>query len=370
MDTNTNNDNSILQIPIEDIIPNRNQPRLNFDDASLSDLAESIKQHGIIQPLVLRRNESKYEIIAGERRYRAAKMAGLVSVPAIISNLTDSESREVAIIENIQRKPLSAIEEAKSYKSMLDNEHISQEEMAYKLGISQSAISNKLRLLTLDEEVQNDLLEGKISERHARSLLKLKEKEDQKNMVKRVIEERLTVKQLDNEIKKLIGNIPLVSNEVNIEKITSESEDLKIDNVQNQKPEQLEKVEEPELIEEEGEKMEEQGKSKFFNFEDIAVNMDVAEEEENKPQEFVTEKPVETEVNPFTSPVEPTETKEETPSEDVEFLDEFSTPDQSEKKDYSKIKDKINLILDNENYKIEEEDVDNKHIIKIIFEEN
>lgn len=193
----------ILQVPIEDILPNRFQPRLAFDDASLQDLAASIKQHGIIQPLILRRKNDKYEIIAGERRYKAARMAGLVSVPAIISNLSDAASAEVAIVENVQRKDLSAIEEAKSYQSILDKGYMTQEELAKKMGLSQSAISNKLRLLTLDEAVQKAVINNQISERHARSLLKVKDPNMQKTLLDKIINERLTVRDLEEEIKKV-----------------------------------------------------------------------------------------------------------------------------------------------------------------------
>ena len=202
-------ENQILQVPIEDIIPNRFQPRLSFDDASLADLASSIKQHGIIQPLVLRRKNDKYEIIAGERRFKAAKMAGLVSVPAVISNLDDNASAEVAIVENIQRKDLTAIEEARSYQALLDKGYMTQDELARKMGLSQSAISNKLRLLTLDEAVQEAILAEKISERHARTLLKVPSHEKQRELVNKVINERLTVKQLEDEIK----NIDTTNNE-------------------------------------------------------------------------------------------------------------------------------------------------------------
>ena len=204
MNNNTQLEEKILQVPIEDIIPNRFQPRLAFDDASLNDLALSIKQHGIIQPLVLRRKNDKYEIIAGERRYKAAKMAGLVSVPAIISNLSDKDSAQVAIVENVQRKNLSAIEEAKSYQALLDKGYMTQEDLAKKMGLSQSNISNKLRLLTLDESVQQAVIQEKISERHARSLLKVKDKEMQKVLLTKIINERLTVKQLEDEIKKIM----------------------------------------------------------------------------------------------------------------------------------------------------------------------
>lgn len=198
---NSSLENTVLQVPIEEIIPNRFQPRLSFDDASLNDLASSIKQHGIIQPLVLRRKNDKYEIIAGERRFKAAKIAGLSSVPAVISNLDDNASAEVAIVENIQRKDLTAIEEARSFQALLDKGYMTQDELARKIGLSQSAISNKLRLLTLDESVQEAILAEKISERHARTLLKVPSHEKQKELVARIINERLTVRQLEEVIK-------------------------------------------------------------------------------------------------------------------------------------------------------------------------
>ena len=213
---NMQTEEKILQVPIEDIIPNRFQPRLAFDDASLNDLAASIKQHGIIQPLVLRRKNDKYEIIAGERRYKAARMAGLVSVPAIISNLSDQASAEVAVVENVQRKNLSAIEEAKSYQMLLEKGYMTQDELSKKMGISQSAISNKLRLLTLDESVQQAVIKEQISERHARSLLKIKDHEMQKVLLNKIITERLTVKQLEDEIKKIVGSNQVDATAVNI----------------------------------------------------------------------------------------------------------------------------------------------------------
>ena len=224
---NTQTEEKILQVPIEDIIPNRFQPRLSFDDDSLKDLAASIKEHGIIQPLVLRRKNDKYEIIAGERRYKAARMAGLISVPAIISNLSDAASAEVAIVENVQRKDLSAIEEAKSYQTLLEKGYMTQEELAKKMGLSQSAISNKLRLLTLDDSVQQAVIKEQISERHARSLLKIKDHEMQKVLLNKIIKERLTVKQLEDEIKKIVGpNIELASTEVSQNEQQKSSTDM------------------------------------------------------------------------------------------------------------------------------------------------
>lgn len=195
---------NIQYINVENIIPNRFQPRLTFDENALKDLASSIKEHGIIQPLVLRKlSNDKYEIIAGERRYKASQIAGLNKVPAIIADLDDNTSAEVALVENLQRRNLSAIEEAKSYKKLLDRGYLTQEQLAKRLGISQSSVANKVRLLNLPEEVQDALMSEKISERHARSLLSLSNPQDQIDMLNKIIENRLTVRQLDNEIKKL-----------------------------------------------------------------------------------------------------------------------------------------------------------------------
>lgn len=290
-------ESQILQVPIEDIIPNRFQPRLSFDDASLADLASSIKQHGIIQPLVLRRKNDKYEIIAGERRFKAAKMAGLVSVPAVISNLDDNASAEVAIVENIQRKDLTAIEEAKSFQALLDKGYMTQDELARKMGLSQSAISNKLRLLTLDESVQDAILSEKISERHARTLLKVPSHEKQKELLNKIINERLTVKQLEDEIKNMeltpnneinVTSKPIAPKEEmlsdnnnnnnlgSIEDIYSNAMDIKDIIGNEQRPEELQPVEKvtPDAFFSNPEKM----PNKFFNFlEDSAANMDTNE---------------------------------------------------------------------------------------------
>lgn len=197
------NTEQVQEIFVEDIIPNRFQPRLTFDEKALQELSDSIKAHGVIQPLVLRRVGNKYEIIAGERRYKASCMAGLKKVPAIVREMTDNESAEVALIENIQRKNLTSIEEAQSYRNLLDRGYLTQEELANKLGVTQPTIANKMRLLNLCDEVQNALLNEQISERHARSLLAISNPDEQKAMLNRIIKERLTVKQLDNEIKKM-----------------------------------------------------------------------------------------------------------------------------------------------------------------------
>ena len=206
MNSSENNiTNAIIEVSVEDIIPNRFQPRLAFDEKALKDLAESIKIHGIIQPLVLRRLNDKFEIIAGERRYKAACMAGLTKVPAIIKEIDDNKSAEIAVVENLQRKNLTAIEEAQSYKKILDKGYITQEELAARMGVSQPTIANKLRLLNLSQEVQDALLGNKISERHARSLLAITDQNIQVQMLRRIISERLTVRQTDEEISKLLG---------------------------------------------------------------------------------------------------------------------------------------------------------------------
>ncbi len=201
---NDESDKKVVELNLDDILPNRFQPRIKFDENALNELANSIKEHGVIQPIIVREIGDKYEIIAGERRYKASLIAGKQTIPAIISNMDDKQSAEVALIENIQRKDLSPIEEAISYKKILEMGHLNQDALAARLDVSQSTISNKLRLLNLDEEVQEALLNNEISERHARSLLKLEDKNDQKEMLKRIINERLTVRKTDNEIDKLL----------------------------------------------------------------------------------------------------------------------------------------------------------------------
>ena len=193
----------IIYVPVEDILPNRFQPRLAFDEKELNELANSIIKYGVIQPIVLRKIGEKYEIIAGERRYKASCLAGLKKIPAIVNQTDDNTSAEIALLENIQRKNLSVIEEAQSYKKLMDK-GFTQDDIATKLGISQSSVANKMRLLNLPKEVQNALLYNRISERHARSLLSLNNEDLQKNLLNRIINERLTVKQTEEEIGLLL----------------------------------------------------------------------------------------------------------------------------------------------------------------------
>lgn len=195
-------ENEVRYLYLDDIIPNRFQPRENFDEQALKELAVSIKEHGVIQPIVVRQIGEKYEIIAGERRYKASTMAGLTKIPAIIKNLDDKESSKVALIENLQRKDLTPIEEARTYQKILELDALTQEELAKTMGKSQSAVSNKLRLLSLTDEVQDALLHEQISERHARSLLNVEDPQKQVELLRKVISSRMTVRELDEEIKR------------------------------------------------------------------------------------------------------------------------------------------------------------------------
>ena len=282
-----NTEQKVLQVAIEDIIPNRFQPRLAFDEEGLKELSESIKQHGIIQPLVLRRLGNKYEIIAGERRFKAATMAGLKQVPAIISDIDDNKSAEIALVENIQRRNLTPIEEAKSYKNLLDRGYMTQEQLAEKMGVSQSSIANKLRLLNLAPEVQDALLQEKISERHARSLLVLPI-EEQAEWLKKIITKRLTVRQLDLEIKKAKGetteDVPLININPDVKTIVNNATD--INNPEPKKEVSMETNEisaspVPEQVPEQ-----KPIPNKFFNFlEDEAANMQMMEPEVPKTPE-------------------------------------------------------------------------------------
>lgn len=212
----------VVDLPIDSILPNRFQPRIKYDEQQIYELSESIKTHGVFQPIIVRKLGEKYEIIAGERRYKASILAGKLTIPAITMEINDKDSIEIALIENVQRTNLTPIEEAISYKKILDMGYIKQDELAKKLGKTQSTVANKIRLLNLDESVQEALLENKISERHARSLLKLKSTRMQEEMLKRIINERMTVRKTDDEIEKLLeqeketeeDNIPVVIDEL------------------------------------------------------------------------------------------------------------------------------------------------------------
>ena len=246
----------VVELPIDDILPNRYQPRIKFDGDAIYELSESIKAHGVFQPILVRPIGDKYEIIAGERRYKASVLAGRTTIPAIIMSLNDKDTVEIALLENVQRSSLTPIEEAISYKKILDMGYITQEDLAHKLGKNQSTIANKLRLLNLDESVQEALLENKISERHARSLLRIKSIDDQKIMLKRVINERLTVRKLDEEIEKMFSNNENINDKDNIIDLSEPNKEKKEDDEIVIPPvEEVEEIIEPTNVE-----------SSLFNF--------------------------------------------------------------------------------------------------------
>ena len=208
----------VVYIYLDDIIPNRFQPREVFDEKALKELAVSIKEHGVIQPIIVRKVNNKYEIIAGERRYKASALAGITKIPAIIRDLDDKESSKIALLENLQRKNLNPIEEARTYKKILELDEMTQEELAKTMGKSQSAVANKIRLLSLTDPVQDALLKEQISERHARTLLNIADPEQQAEMLKRVISEKLSVRKLEDEINK---NVPKENNKGEIVNMNS-----------------------------------------------------------------------------------------------------------------------------------------------------
>ena len=197
-------ENSKLLISINKIKSDEEQPRKLFDSEKIAELAESIKTHGIIQPLILRKHmEDQYIIVAGERRWRAAKMAGLKEVPAVIMELTDRDILEVSLIENIQRQDLNPIEEAIAYRKLLTDFNITQEELSKRIGKSRVAIANTIRLTNLDDRVQQYIIESIITEGHGRTLLAISDKQKQYELAQQVIDEKYSVRELERLIKKL-----------------------------------------------------------------------------------------------------------------------------------------------------------------------
>ncbi len=198
----------LLNIPIEKIVANKNQPRSHFDNQLLEELALSIKEHGIVQPIVVRAlTDNMFEIIAGERRYRAGQIAGLTEIPAVLKSYDEKETPAIALIENIQREDLSAVEEAKAYKKLIIMHNLTQEELSKRLGKSQSTIANKLRLLQLAETTIEKIQTKVISERHGRALLVLKDDVDLQNQaLYRIIKKKLNVKETEKIVKKLLLN--------------------------------------------------------------------------------------------------------------------------------------------------------------------
>ena len=202
-----------IRIKITEIEPNREQPRKKFDEDALLELAESIKQFGVIQPLIVQKKGDYYEIIAGERRWRAAKIAGLKEVPVIIKNYTNQERVEISLIENIQREDLNPIEEAHAYKRLLNEFNLKQDEVAERVSKSRTAVTNSMRLLKLDDRVQQMVIDDMISTGHARALLSIEDKELQYTVANRIFDEKLSVR----ETEKLMKTIQLEKTEKKID---------------------------------------------------------------------------------------------------------------------------------------------------------
>lgn len=190
-------------VKITMVEPNRKQPRKNFDEDSLQELSDSIKQFGVIQPILVQDRKDHYEIIAGERRWRAAKMAGLKEIPVIIRDYTEREIMEISLIENIQREDLNPIEEAQAYKRLLEEFHLKQDEVAERVSKSRAAVTNSMRLLKLSDEVQQMLIDDMISTGHARALLAIEDPEEQYNIAQKIFDEKLSVRDVEKLMKNL-----------------------------------------------------------------------------------------------------------------------------------------------------------------------
>ena len=218
--------NEIQDIPINEIRPNPYQPRKSFNEEALRELSESIKNHGVFQPIIVKKGIRGYDLIAGERRLRASKMAGLDKIPAIVKDFSDDEMREIALLENIQRENLTAIELAWAYKGIIDNLDIRQEDLALRIGKSRSHITNTLGLLNLPEEVQKMILNGELSMGHARVLSKMEDESKITDLAKKIINEGLSVHEIeeiskDEEIKK---RVPITRRERNTDYTNIENE--------------------------------------------------------------------------------------------------------------------------------------------------
>jgi ParB family transcriptional regulator, chromosome partitioning protein len=190
-----------MDLPIDEITPNQYQPRTNFNEESLNELAQSIKSDGVIQPVIVRRSGSGYELITGERRWRAAKRAGLRTIPAVIRDVSEFRTLEWALIENIQRQDLNPLEEATAYASLIDDFHLTQEELAQRVGKDRSSIANYLRLLRLPSEIKERIERNELTMGHARALISLDKAKDQLELANRIIAEQLNVRQVESLIR-------------------------------------------------------------------------------------------------------------------------------------------------------------------------
>ena len=205
---NIEKNDGVFTVKINSVEPNRNQPRKTFDEDALTELSESIKQYGIIQPIVVQKKNDYYEIIAGERRWRAAKQAGLKEVPVIIKDYSEQEVVEIALIENIQREELNPIEEALAYKRLLTEFNLKQDQVAERVSKSRTAVTNSMRLLKLTDEVQQMVIEDLISSGHARALLPIEDNELQIQLATRIMDEKLSVRETEKLVKSILNKKP------------------------------------------------------------------------------------------------------------------------------------------------------------------
>jgi ParB family transcriptional regulator, chromosome partitioning protein len=199
----------IKELKINEIEPNLNQPRKQFDDEKLVQLSESIKQHGIVQPIIVKREDDTYRIVAGERRWRAARIAGFTKVPVIIKEMTNKQVMEIALIENLQREDLNPIEEAEAFEKLMEEFSMTQEQISTTVGRSRSAIANSLRLLSLAEKIKGYVIGGELSSGHARALIVIEDKELQQKTAEDVIKGKLTVRETEKLVKKVLEKKPV-----------------------------------------------------------------------------------------------------------------------------------------------------------------
>lgn len=191
-------------VPIHEVEPNKGQPRKIFDEQKMEELSQSIKEHGIIQPIIVKKQENYYKIIAGERRWRAARMAGLKEIPVLIQDYSTNEAMEISLIENLQRQDLNPIEEAKAFESLIQTFSLKQEDVAKRVGKSRSTIANTLRLLQLDESIQELLIQQRLSEGHARALLGLSDQFSQLSVVEKILKNDLSVRETEKIVRDLL----------------------------------------------------------------------------------------------------------------------------------------------------------------------
>lgn len=219
-------DTGLKELKINEIEPNKNQPRKHFDDDKLAQLSESIKQHGVVQPIIVKKEENTFRIVAGERRWRAARIAGLITVPVIVREITSKQVMEIALIENLQREDLNPLEEAEAYDKLIKEFKMTQEELANTVGKSRSVIANSIRLLGLSDEVKIYVISGELSSGHARALIVIEDKEIQKKAAEEVIRNGLNVRETEKLVKRYLSKKVKVKQNKNNEEIVHIEEKL------------------------------------------------------------------------------------------------------------------------------------------------